>query len=147
MAGNAFSLARAGNSYTLARVTQVLNTFAARDRNGEILTAVRHYPAREAQWAEFPAWVHADLRAAYNAKSIPQLSPPKAAAAEAVHAGKKLVIVAPSASGKTLCYNLPVLDAILANDDTRALYLFPTKALAQDQLAELHDLNGRLENC
>jgi DEAD/DEAH box helicase domain-containing protein len=146
MASNAFSLARAGDSSTLTRVTQVLDTFAARDRDGEILTAVRHYPAREAQWAEFPDWVHADLRAAYTAKGIRQLYTHQAAAAQAVHAGKNVVIVTPTASGKTLCYNLPVLDAILANDDTRALYLFPTKALAQDQLAELHDLNGRLEN-
>jgi len=146
MASNAYSLARAGSSSTLARVTEVLDTFAARDRDGETLTAVRHYPAREAQWAEFPEWVHADLRAAYNAKGIRQLYTHQAAAAEAVHAGKNVVIVTPTASGKTLCYNLPVLDAILANDDTRALYLFPTKALAQDQLAELHDLNGRLEN-
>src|SRR6266481_3626378 len=146
MAGNAFSLARARISSTLTRVTQVLDTFAARDRDGETLTAVRHYPAREAQWAEFPEWVRADLRAAYNAKGIRQLYTHQAAAAEAVRAGKNVVIVTPTASGKTLCYNLPVLDAILANDDTRALYLFPTKALAQDQLAELHDLNGRLEN-
>src|SRR6202790_2517763 len=145
MASNAFSLARAGNSSTLARVTQVLDTFAARDRDGGILTAVRHYPAREAQWAEFPEWVHADLRAAYYAKGIRQLYTHQAAAAEAVHAGKNVVIVTPTASGKTLCYNLPVLDAILANDDTRALYLFPTKALAQDQLAELYDLNQRLD--
>jgi len=63
-----------------------------------------------------------------------------------VHAGKNVVIVTPTASGKTLCYNLPVLSAILENDDARSLYLFPTKALAQDQLAELHDLNSRLEN-
>jgi DEAD/DEAH box helicase domain-containing protein len=146
MAGNAFSLARAGNSSTLARVTQVLDSFAARDRDGEILTAVRHYPAQEAQWAEFPGWVRAELRAAYNAKGIRQLYTHQAEAAQAVHAGKNVVIVTPTASGKTLCYNLPVLNAILANDDTRALYLFPTKALAQDQLAELHDLNGRLEN-
>jgi len=146
MASKAYSLARAGQSSTLARVSQVLDGFAARDRDGEILTAVRHYPAREAQWAEFPPWVHAGLRAAYNAKGIRQLYTHQAAAAEAVHAGKNVVIVTPTASGKTLCYNLPVLDAILANDDTRALYLFPTKALAQDQLAELHDLNGRLQN-
>ena len=52
----------------------------------------------------------------------------------------------PTASGKTLCYNLPVLNAVLENPDTRALYLFPTKALAQDQLAELHDLATRLED-
>ena len=53
----------------------------------------------------------------------------------------------PTASGKTLCYNLPVLNAVLENPDTRALYLFPTKALAQDQLAELHDLAKRLDDC
>ncbi|HUL32901.1 MAG TPA: DEAD/DEAH box helicase [Candidatus Eisenbacteria bacterium] len=146
MASNAYSLARAGQSSTLARVAQVLDGFAARDRDGEILTAVRHYPAREARWAEFPEWVNADLRAAYNAKGIQRLYTHQAAAAEAVHAEKNVVIVTPTASGKTLCYNLPVLNAILEDDDTRALYLFPTKALAQDQLAELHDLNTRLAN-
>ena len=146
MATNAYSLARARQSSTLARVTQVLDAFASRDRDGEILTAVRHYPAREARWAGFPEWVNEDIRAAYKAKGIQQLYSHQAAAARAVHAGKNLVIVTPTASGKTLCYNLPVLNAILENDDTRALYLFPTKALAQDQLAELHDLNTRLEN-
>jgi DEAD/DEAH box helicase domain-containing protein len=135
----------ARTSSSLARVSQVLDAFAGRDSNGEVLTAVRHYPARAAQWAEFPAWVQADLRAAYTAKGIRQLYSHQAAAAEAVHAGRNVVIVTPTASGKTLCYNLPVLDAILGDADTRALYLFPTKALAQDQLAELYDLNQRLD--
>jgi DEAD/DEAH box helicase domain-containing protein len=135
-----------GTSSTLTRVGQVLDTFAARDHNGEVLTAVRHYPARAAQWAEFPEWLHEDVRAAYNGKGIQQLYTHQAAAAEAVHGGKNVVIVTPTASGKTLCYNLPVLDAILKDTDTRALYLFPTKALAQDQLAELYDLNQRLDN-
>ncbi len=133
-------------SSTLARVTQVLDGFAARDSAGEMLTAVRHYPARAAQWAEFPEWVHPELRAAYNGKGIRRLYTHQAAAAEAVHTDKNVVIVTPTASGKTLCYNLSVLNAILNDDDTRAMYLFPTKALAQDQLAELHDLNGKLEN-
>jgi DEAD/DEAH box helicase domain-containing protein len=139
------SEAQRGSS-TLARVNQVLEGFTARDHAGELLTAVRHYPARAAQWAEFPEWVHADLRAAYSAKGIRQLYTHQAAAAEAVHAGKNVVIVTPTASGKTLCYNLPVLDAILGDDDTRAMYLFPTKALAQDQLAELNDLNQKIAN-
>jgi DEAD/DEAH box helicase domain-containing protein len=130
----------------ITRVHEVLDAFASRDHNGEILTAVRHFPAREAQWADFPAWVHPDLAAAYAAKGIQRLYTHQAAAAEAVHAGKNVVIVTPTASGKTLCYNLPVLNAVLENSDTRALYLFPTKALAQDQLAELHDLNQRLED-
>jgi DEAD/DEAH box helicase domain-containing protein len=133
-------------STSLARVSQVLNTFGARDPQGEVLTAIRHYPAREAQWAEFPDWVHEDVRTAYHAKGIRRLYTHQAAAAEAVHVEKNVVIVTPTASGKTLCYNLPVLDAILKDTDTRALYLFPTKALAQDQLAELYDLNQRLEN-
>jgi DEAD/DEAH box helicase domain-containing protein len=131
---------------SLTRVHEVLDAFVERDYNGELLTAVRHFPAREAQWADFPAWVHADLAAAYAAKGIRRLYTHQAEAAEAVHAGKNVVIVTPTASGKTLCYNLPVLNAMLDNSDSRALYLFPTKALAQDQLAELHDLNQRLDN-
>src|SRR3981189_2311134 len=135
------------SSTAITRVHQVLDTLAARDVHGEILTAVRHYPAREAQWADFPEWANAELRAAYAGKRIQHLYSHQAAAAEAVHAGKNVVVVTPTASGKTLCYNLPILNAILESSDSRALYLFPTKALAQDQLAELHDLNQRLENC
>ncbi len=139
-------IAPSHGSTAIARVHQVLDVLAGRDVRGEILTAVRHYPAREAQWADFPAWTHMDLRAAYLGKGLRQLYSHQAAAAEAVHAGKDIVVVTPTASGKTLCYNLPILNAILESSDSRALYLFPTKALAQDQLAELHDLNQRLEN-
>jgi DEAD/DEAH box helicase domain-containing protein len=126
------------------RARAALEALEARDRGGDVLTAVRHFPAREAEWAEFPEWVNGDLRAAYGAKGIARLYSHQAAAAEAVHAQKNIVIVTPTASGKTLCYNLPVLHSVLENADTRALYLFPTKALAQDQLAELRDLNSRL---
>jgi len=136
----------AADTSSITRVREVLDGFALRDRDGEILTAVRHFPARAAQWAHFPAWVHADLRAAYKAKGVERLYSHQAAAAEAAHEGKNIVIVTPTASGKTLCYNLPVINAILDNSDTRAIYLFPTKALAQDQLAEIHDLNQRLDN-
>ncbi|HXM99843.1 MAG TPA: DEAD/DEAH box helicase [Candidatus Dormibacteraeota bacterium] len=134
----------ARQSTSITRVNEVLDAFVQRDVTGEIVTSVRRFPAREAQWAEFPAWLNADLRAAYIAKNINRLYSNQAEAAEIVHAGKNAVIVTPTASGKTLCYNLPVLNSILEDVDTRALYLFPTKALAQDQLAELHDLNQRL---
>jgi DEAD/DEAH box helicase domain-containing protein len=136
--------ASAGSS--LAGVREVLDGFAARDVTGEVLTAVRYFPAREARWADFPAWAHPDVVAAYRTKEIERLYTHQAAAAEAVHAAKNVVVVTPTASGKTLCYNLPILHSILENPETRALYLFPTKALAQDQLAELYDLNQRLEN-
>src|SRR5579859_290629 len=133
-------------SLQAGKARAALLALAERDQNGEVLTAVRHFPAREAAWAEFPEWVNGDLRAAYGAKGIARLYSHQAEAAETVHGRKNLVIVTPTASGKTLCYNLPVLHDILENPDTRALYLFPTKALAQDQLAELHDLNTRLDN-
>jgi len=131
---------------SIARTFGVVNAFLERDPTGEIITAVRRFPAREAQWADFPGWLHADLIAAYAAKGVRRPYTHQADAAEAVHAGKNVVIVTPTASGKTLCYNLPILNAILENTDTRALYLFPTKALAQDQLAELHDVNQRLDH-
>ncbi len=137
---------KATTSAAITRVHEVLDAFADRDHNGELLTATRHFPAREAQWADFPAWVRPELASAYAAKGIRRLYTHQANAAEAVYAGKNVVIVTPTASGKTLCYNLPVLNGTFENSDSRALYLFPTKALAQDQLAELHDLNQRLEN-
>ena len=73
-----------------------------------------------------------------SARGIEQLYTHQAAAFAHVLAGRNVVTITPTASGKTLCYNAPVLDAILKDPSTRALYLFPTKALAQDQLAELH---------
>jgi DEAD/DEAH box helicase domain-containing protein len=136
----------ARDSVTLARVREIVEQFAARDRSGEVLTAVHHIPAREAKFAPMPDWVRADLAAVYGEKGVGQLYSHQAAAAAAVHAGRNTVVVTPTASGKTLCYNLPVLNAVLENPDTRALYLFPTKALAQDQLSELHDLSARLDH-
>ncbi|MGC2332893.1 MAG: DEAD/DEAH box helicase [Candidatus Acidiferrales bacterium] len=135
-----------GPQSTLATVEEVLNALAARDRSDEVLTAIKHIPAREAKFCPMPEWVRPGLAAAYRAKGIDQLYSHQAAAAEAALARKDFVVVTPTASGKTLCYNLPILDAVLENTDTRALYLFPTKALAQDQLAELHDLAQRLDD-
>src|ERR1700691_1058301 len=132
---------------TLETMQEALGALVARYRADEVLTAVRHIPAREAQFRAMPAWVRPELAAAYHAKGIEKLYTHQAAAAELAHAGKNLVVVTPTASGKTLCYNLAVLSAVLGNPDTGALYLFPTKALAQDQLAELHDLAKRLDDC
>ncbi|HUK30231.1 MAG TPA: DEAD/DEAH box helicase [Candidatus Acidoferrum sp.] len=137
---------RMANSNSLARVHEIIDMLASRDTSSEVITAVRQIPARDAQFAPTPAWLRPDLTAAYAAKGIAQFYSHQAAAAEAVHDGRNVVIVTPTASGKTVCYNLPVLNAVLENKDTRALYLFPTKALAQDQLAELHDLSRRLDD-
>jgi DEAD/DEAH box helicase domain-containing protein len=134
------------DAVTLAHVREIVEQLAARDRSGELLTAVHHIPAREAKFAPMPEWVRADLAAVYAEKGVGNLYSHQAAAAAAVHARRNAVVVTPTASGKTLCYNLPVLNAVLENPDTRALYLFPTKALAQDQLSELHDLSVRLDH-
>ena len=130
----------------LAAVQEILGTLVAPYCTDEVLTAVRQIPAREAVFRPIPNWVRSELAEAYRAKGIKELYSHQAATAELVHAGKNVVVVTPTASGKTLCYNLPVLNAVLENPDTRALYLFPTKALAQDQLAELQDLATRLDD-
>ncbi len=129
---------------TLDIVHDALHRLVAHHDGDEVLTALQHIPAREAQFRPMPGWVNSELAAVYRAKGIERLYSHQQAAAELAHAGKNVVVVTPTASGKTLCYNLPILNAVLENPDTRALYLFPTKALAQDQLAELHDLSRRL---
>lgn len=131
---------------TLDTFEEALSALAGRYKADEVLTAVKHIPARQAQFREMPGWVRPELAAAYRSKGIEKLYSHQAAAGEMARAGKNFVVVTPTASGKTLCYNLPVLNAILENSDTRALYLFPTKALAQDQLTELHDLATRLDD-
>ena len=104
------------------------------------VTAVRRLPPQVAQYAPFPESLDSRLQAALRARGIEQLYTHQAEAIAHVAAGRHVVTVTPTASGKTLCYNAPVLDAVLKDSSSRALYLFPTKALAQDQLAELHQL-------
>ncbi len=103
-----------------------------------VLTALRRFPAEPAQYAPFPEDLDARLLDVLHRRGYAQLYTHQRAAFDAARAGRSSVVVTPTASGKTLCYNLPVLDAILKDPDARALYLFPTKALAQDQLAELY---------
>ena len=131
---------------SLETVHNILSSLVTRFRSDEVLTAVRQIPAREAVFRPMPAWVTPALVEAYRAKGIRELYSHQASTAELVRDGKNSVVVTPTASGKTLCYNLPVLNGVLENPDTRALYLFPTKALAQDQLAELQDLAKRLDD-
>ena len=131
---------------SLETVHNILGSLVARNLQEEVLTAVRQIPARDAQSRPIPAWVTSALAEAYRVKGIRELYSHQALTAELVRDGKNVVVVTPTASGKTLCFNLSVLNAVLENPDTRALYLFPTKALAQDQLAELQDLARRLDD-
>jgi DEAD/DEAH box helicase domain-containing protein len=108
------------------------------------IRAIKHLPAQEGKYRDYPDDVHPALREALVAKGYASLFSHQRSSWEALREGKNIVVVTPTASGKTLCYNLPVLDAILKNPSARALYLFPTKALSQDQQAELDDVNARL---
>ena len=97
-----------------------------------------HYIAsRDPHYVEFPVGVDARLQNALKERAIEKLYSHQATAFELARRGKNVVIVTPTASGKTLCYNLPVLQTILEISDARALYLYPTKALTYDQLDDL----------
>jgi DEAD/DEAH box helicase domain-containing protein len=98
--------------------------------------AIHHQPASEGVFADVPAIVDERLRAALDKRGIARLYSHQAEAFDLTAAGKNVVIVTPTASGKTLCYNLPVLNLLLNDDGARAMYVFPTKALAEDQLHE-----------
>jgi DEAD/DEAH box helicase domain-containing protein len=114
-------------------------TAAADDPDGWV-TTVRNLPAVDARYAPWPELIDPRLRVALEARGIQQLYTHQAAALTHALGGENVVVTTPTASGKTLCYNAPVLSTILADPASRAIYLFPTKALAQDQLAELHQL-------
>jgi DEAD/DEAH box helicase domain-containing protein len=98
--------------------------------------AVRRQPARRGEFAEFPETLAPVLQRVLIARGIDRLYTHQAEAFSQAAAGRNTVIVTPTASGKTLCYNLPVLNGLLADPNARAMYLFPTKALAGDQLVE-----------
>lgn len=105
----------------------------------------RTLPAREPKYADFPTNIDKRLTTTLASRRITKLYTHQAEAVTKVTAGEDVVVVTPTASGKTLCYNLPVLNAILKDPNARALYLFPTKALSQDQLAELYDFIQKLD--
>ena len=110
------------------------------------VTAVRRLAPADAEYGPFPEGMDARLIHALHARGIDRLYTHQAEAVAHALAGRHVVTITPTASGKTLCYNLPVLQSILTDPATRALYLFPTKALAQDQLAELHQLTQQIES-
>jgi len=102
----------------------------------------RTIPPRPARFLPFPADLHPLLAKALNTQGITTLYTHQVQSWLYAKNGDHFVVVTGTASGKTLCYNLPVLDCLLRDDNARALYLFPTKALAQDQLSGLIGLLG-----
>ncbi|MHA6484018.1 DEAD/DEAH box helicase [Paenibacillus sp. strain BS8-2] len=114
----------------------------------ELMANVTHWrtiPSRPSVSVPLPDDLHATWKEGLRLRGVSELYVHQADAYRAARRGDHVVAVTPTASGKTLCYNLPVMQSLLENDEGRALYLFPTKALAQDQVAELQavaDLMG-----
>jgi DEAD/DEAH box helicase domain-containing protein len=116
------------------------------ENDGSPVRAIRHQPARPARLAPFPERLDARLCAALTARGIEKLYFHQAAAVDHSLDGRNVAVVTPTASGKTFCYNLPVMQGLLSDPSARAIYLFPTKALAEDQRLELQRLNDALGN-
>ena len=105
---------------------------------------VEKIPPREASGGDCQVPLHPDLQASIEGRGLWPLYSHQAEAINALKDGHNVIVATPAASGKSLCYNLPVLDSLLADRAARALYIYPTKALAQDQLKGLRSLAGRL---
>ena len=122
----------------------ILDDLLISPSTGPCITATRHFPARPPVLVPFPASLDPRIADALRARGIAELYSHQARAWDMIAKGQNVVVVTPTASGKTLCYNLPALQALVHQPDARILYLFPTKALAQDQLAELEELARQL---
>jgi DEAD/DEAH box helicase domain-containing protein len=130
-----------GNEEKILRSIELIKEIGYRT---DSISAIKHLPAQEGKYRDYPDGVHPALVEALGQKGFHRLYSHQRSCWDALQEKKNVVVVTPTASGKTLCYNLPVLDAILKDSSARALYLFPTKALSNDQRAELDDVNARL---
>ena len=118
-------------------VEDVVSALRSRAPTKDCITAHLEVPPRPAQYDPFPEWVTPGLVNALARGGVDQLYRHQRLCVDATRRGEDVVVVTPTASGKTLCYNLPVLQKILESPESRAIYLFPTKALSQDQVAAL----------
>jgi len=121
-------------------LSQLLDTLKADDRFLRNVNRWEVIPPAPGRYADFPASLNPRLRDVFRDRGIDRLYSHQAEAVELANSGASFVVPTPTASGKTLCYNLPVLDRILGDPQARALYLFPTKALSQDQMHEVHGI-------
>lgn len=119
---------------------QVLDQFKTQDRFSKNITHWEVIPQKPGEYEDFPEYLNPKLILSLKKKGIYRLYSHQRRALDEVTANHDITVVTPTASGKSLCYNLPVLNALLSDKDSRAIYLFPTKALSQDQVSELMEL-------
>ena len=126
-------------------LTQLLTQLRTAPELAERVTAWKVASGKEGSFTDFPPSVDDRLIDVLRSQGIKRLFTHQALAIEAAQRGENFIVVTPTASGKTLCYNIPVLNSLLEHPHSRAIYLFPTKALSQDQLDELHGLITALD--
>lgn len=124
---------------------QIVSFLKRENKYNKHITHWEEIPPRQASYVEFPDNISPKLLEVLKERGVKKLYSHQGEAYDIVNNGENLIVVTPTASGKTLCYNLPVLDSILKDNNSRALYLFPTKALSQDQLTELYEIIEKLE--
>lgn len=116
---------------------EFLNRLFGKEWARDAITAVREIEPRPAGYGDWPESVSTEIRETYVRRGIERPYIQQTMVWERAFSGRDVVVVTPTASGKTLCYNVPILQSILDDPSARALYLFPTKALSQDQVNEL----------
>ncbi len=126
-------------------IEEIIQSWKRSKNISPCLTDLRIFKKREGRYQPFPDFLHPLLKEALRSEGIESLYSHQAEAIKHVEEGQDVVVVTPTASGKTLCYNLPVLNKNLSDPSSKAFYLFPTKALSQDQMFELQNLTRRLE--
>jgi len=125
-------------------LAQLLQQLKSEDRFTRHVTRWQVMPPEPALTASFSDKLDPRLVDVMHRRGVQQLYSHQAEAVDLAAAGRSFVVPTPTASGKTLCYNLPVLNTILNDPQARAMYLFPTKALSQDQMHEVHSIVGDL---
>jgi DEAD/DEAH box helicase domain-containing protein len=126
-------------------IEEIIQSWKRSKNISSCITDLRVFKKREAEYRPFPHFLDPLLKEALKEAGIGSLYSHQAESIERIQNGKDLVVVTPTASGKTLCYNLPVLNRKLSDPSSKAFYLFPTKALSQDQMFELQTLIRRIE--
>ena len=121
-------------------LAQILESWKNDPAVMDCVTCWRQIPAKEAVYGEWPGDLDPRIIKMLEGRGIRKPYSHQKEAMDLIRGGRDTVVVTPTASGKSLCYHIPVLDAVLRDPDARALYLFPTKALSADQVTELYDM-------
>lgn len=125
-------------------LSQLIEYLAGKDEFSRNITLWKKFPETQPKNVDYPSDIDDRVKKVLKEKGINSLYTHQSDSYNLICEGKNVVIVTPTASGKTITYNLPIVQEILKNREIRSLYLFPTKALAQDQVKELHDIIERL---